>query len=338
MTAKEKVKNDIMLRMQYHLDANAMAILGNVLVQVLSDVEIVEMETLPASVDDTNKYIIELFKMQKAPKLSEKTVAYYLDTIYKLIINTGKPLTKINRMDIERYLLSLQNTNNATSLNNQRRNISAFFTWMRKSHIVLENPCEAIDSYKEINKPIDHLEPEDFEQLKGGCLYKRDRAMIEFLRSTALRVGEVENVKVSDIDWRTGQIMVYGKKNRTYRPVYLDSVALKYLKDYIDERNIQLNSTQSLFTSVKGEQGVALSTTGIRSAIWSIQKRADMSRRIYPHLFRKSTGTNIVRRGGSVHDAGEYLGHKDRSTAGQHYVFIDNGHTQEIFRRFVATV
>ena len=243
-------------------------------------------------------------------------------------------------MDIELFLDNIANTNDAVSINNHRRNISAFYTWMRKSHMILENPCEAIEPYKEIHKPIDHMLPEEFEQLKFGCKHKRDRAMIEFMRCTAMRVGEIVNVKISDINWKDGKIQIYGCKNRTYRPVCLDSVAIKYITEYIFSRNIPLNSNEYLFISVRNgtDKTNAMTTGGIRGAIKTIKKRSQLDRRVYPHLFRKTTASNIVKRGGSVHDAGEYLGHKDRSTAGQHYAYISESHTIDIFNKYVALV
>ena len=338
MDLKEKVKNNVLLKMQYHLDSNTMNILDRVLLQELSGVEIVEMQTLPATVDDSNDYIIQLFRLQKAPKLSVKTVNFYLDTIRRLIDTTHKPLLKMTSMDIEMFLLSIRQDNTEVSMNNQRRNISAFYTWMRKSHLILENPCEAIDPYKEIEKPIDHMEPEEGEQLKYGCKYKRDRALMEFLRSTAVRVGEAAGVKISDIDWIKGEVTIYGEKTRSYRIQGIDTVAMRYIADYIQERGLPQSSHEPLFVGVKGDKKQPLSTSGIRGAVSSIKRRAELERRVYPHLFRKTTATNIVKRGGSVHDAGEYLGHKERSTAGRHYTCLDNGHRQDIFRKFVATV
>lgn len=148
-------------------------------------------------------------------------------------------------------------------------------------------------------------------------------------------VGEITNVKISDINWKNGKIQIYGCKNRTYRSVGLDSIAIKYISDYILSRGLTLNSNEPLFTSLKKENE-SLDVNGIRNSIVSISKRSNINRRIYPHLFRKTTATNIVKRGGSVHDAGEYLGHKDRTTAGQHYTYIDDDHTMEIFNKYVA--
>ena len=334
--AREEIKNEIILEMRNHVDTTTMAILRQVLNKTLSNVEIVRTKMLPSTTEDVNAKIIELFNMNKAPKLSNRTVSYYMDTINKLLCFSNKSLLKMNSMDIEMFLDNLSKTNDAVSVNNHRRNLSAFYTWMRKSHIILENPCESIEPFKEIHKPIDHMLPEEFEQLKSGCKHKRDRAMIEFLRCTAMRVGEVINVKISDINWRDGKIQIYGNKNRTYRPVCLDSVAIKYITDYIFSRGLNLNSNEYLFTSIRGN--TPLQIGGIRCAVITIAKRANVDRRVYPHLFRKTTASNIVKRGGSMHDAGEYLGHKDRSTAGKHYAFVSEEHTVEIFNKYVAAI
>nr|DAS48335.1 MAG TPA: SITE SPECIFIC RECOMBINASE XERD [Caudoviricetes sp.] len=336
MNVSEKIMNSIVMSMSTHLEPAALSILKDVLIKNLSHYTITECETLPATADDSNEYILKLFAATKATKLSAKTVSYYVDTIKRLLSVIHKPLIEITSIDISYFLNSLRSSNDSVSLNNLRRNISAFYTWMRKSHLIVENPCEAVEPYTEIEKPIDHLEPTEYEQLKSGCSSTRDRALIEFLRSTAMRVGEVGAVKISDINWNTGLISIYGKKSHAYRPVCLDTIALKYLTEYITERKLHATSTVPLFTIHHSDD--VLSAEGIRESIKSIKQRSGLKRRVYPHLFRKTTATNIIKRGGSVHDAGEYLGHKDSSTAGKHYSFIGSEHTIDIFRRYVQSV
>lgn len=169
--------------------------------------------------------------------------------------------------------------------------------------MILENPCESVEPYKEVNKPIDHMQPEEYEQLKNGC--------------TAMRVGEVADIKISDINWRESKMLIYGHKTRTYRTVYLDSVAVTYLQEYIFSRGLSLNSNSYLFTSLKNNNE-HLKNNGIRSSINDIARRANLDRKVYPHLFRKTTASNIVKRGGTIHDAGEYLGHKEKTTTGRY--------------------
>lgn len=326
----------IISSMRPYLEPAAMSILKDALIRCLSHYSLTITETLPATSDDCNEYVIKLFLATKATKLSEKTVTYYLDTIKRLIDVVHKSLTEITSIDICYFLSTLRRDNNAVSLNNLRRNISAFYTWMRKSHLIAENPCEAVEPYKEVEKPIDHLDAPEYEQLKTGCNSSRDRALIEFLRSTAMRVGEINAVKLSDIDWTTGLITIYSKKSHAYRPVCLDSIAIKYLSEYINERKLSLSSNAPIFTQAHSYK--PLGDGGIRDALNNIAARSGLARRVYPHLFRKTTATNIVRRGGSVHDAGEYLGHKDSSVTGKHYSYIGAEHTIDIFKRYVAAV
>lgn len=336
MNTSELFMQDVIMSMSSHLEPAALSILKNVLIKQLSHYSLTAVETLPATADDSNEYIIKLFLSTKATKLSTKTVSYYLDTIKRLLTVIQKPLTEITSIDINYFLNTVRHDNTAVSLNNLRRNISAFFTWMRKSHLIIEKPCEAIEPYKQIEKPIDHLEATEYEQLKSGCRSSRDRALIEFLRSTAMRVGEIGAVRISDIDWNTGLITIYGGKSHSYRPVCLDSIALKYLSEYISERGLSMSCDAPLFSSRRSDK--PLSSESIRECLKNIRSRSGLNRRVYPHLFRKTTATNIVRRGGSVHDAGEYLGHKDSSTAGKHYSFIGSEHTIDIFKKYVATI
>lgn len=255
MDKKEELKNNIMLKMRYHLDSQELDLLGVVLTDELTKVEVEAPETELATVDNTNEYIMDLFMLKKAPKLSGKTVRQYTDAVRRLTDYCQKPLTRITSMDVEGWLNSIKNCNSNTSLNNQRRHLSAFFTWMRKSKIVMENPVESVEIYPEIQKPVDHMEAQEYEELKTGCTRKRDRAMMELLRSTAIRVGEAERLNVNDIDWRAGSVSVYGQKTRTYRTVYLDDIALKYLGEYIQERGCGINSRDPLFVSDRCARG-----------------------------------------------------------------------------------
>ena len=334
MTKIETAINNILISMKNHVNNQTLSILSGILTKYLVDVD--KEDCLPATIDNTNEYIISLFNTTKAPRLSPKTVAYYLDTISRLISVINKPLTEMTSLDITYFLETLRKDNDVVSLNNQRRNISAFFTWLRKSHFILENPCDGVEPYKQVEKPIEHLEPEEYEQLKLGCKNVRDRAIMEFLRSTAARVGEIPDIRISDVDWNKGVINILANKTKRCRVICLDSVAMKYIKDYIKSRGLELNSNEYLFVQARSNKPITCG--GIRAILKKIRNSSQVSRRIYPHIFRKTTATNIVKRGGSVHDAGEYLGHKDQSVTGKYYSYISSSHTIDIFNKYVATV
>ncbi len=320
-TQKEILRDNILTGMQPFLNAPLMEILNQVVVQALFGLEVTESETLLATIDDTNQRIIAIYMTKKAPKLSPKTVEYYMLTIRNFIEFVQKSLLDVSDMDVEFYLQSYSRKGNQAStinnarrnlsafftwmrksqstINNERRNLSAFFTWMRKSHLRSDNPVDSVEPYREMDKPIDHLTDGELEALRDACKVKvrnkvtdldeykeslRDRALLEFLRSTAVRVSECVSVNVQDINWQSGELMVYGQKNRTWRTVCLDDTAKYHLKKYIDSRN---DKEPALFISSKRDHK-RLAKPGIESAIGRIAERSGLKRRVYPHLFSRN--------------------------------------------------
>lgn len=190
MTKKEIFKNEIMIKMKYHLDKNQMSILETTLAEILYQVDIVDAVTLPATIDVSNEYILELYELKRSLVLRPKTMKVYMSTAREFVRYLNKPLVQINREDIEYYLrLKIREGNIGSSMNNKRRKLNSLFVWMKKSKFIVENPMEGIECFKETLKPVDHLTAEEMEQLKTGCRNKRDRALIEWLRSTASRIG-----------------------------------------------------------------------------------------------------------------------------------------------------
>lgn len=336
MTIKEQVKSNIVMAMRIHLDSVTMDILESVLVKEFCAVDFVEMETLPATMTDINEYIIQLYIDKRTNKIKDSTIQYYINTVRQLIEMVNKPLIKMDQNDIELYLRTLKrNGNSNTSLNNRRRNLSAFFTWMRKSKLIQDNPVDAIEAYPAQRKPIESMESEEVELLKEACRNNRERALIEVLRCTACRVGEIPYIHICDINWSNGQVEVYGEKTNEYRLVMLDDIALQYIDFYLQDRGVRKDSKEPLFTHIKGDKTQVLSKDGIYYCVKKLAARSRVEKNIYPHLWRKTTATRIVERGGSDEQAGEYLGHTPRTVTGRHYIQKGPGHVVEIFNRFV---
>lgn len=354
-TMKEVVRDQILVTMKPYLDAVTMDMLNQAIVKALFPVDVIESQTLPATVDNTNDHIYKLYLAKKAPKLSKQTNGYYLSAVKHLVAFTGKSLVNITDMDIEYYLQWYRNVgfrgngNQEITVNNERRNISAFFTWMRKTRIVSENPVDSVEKWSEIEKPIDHLQDWEMEALRDACKVKvqnkvthieeyreclRDRAMIEFLRSTAVRVGECVSVNISNVNWQTGEVLVYGHKTRKYRKACLDDMAKYHLKKYVDSR---IDDNPALFVSLKGDRE-RIHKTGIEYAIRRIAERSSLERRVYPHLFRKTTATNMARKGCPRELVAFYLGHKDGNTKtlNRHYAATDPAQVVAAFKQYGA--
>lgn len=349
-TQKEILRDIILTQMRPFLDSVTLEMLNNVIVKALFNVDVVEMETLPATRETTNEYILELYMMKKVPKLSKQTAKYYLLTINHFIEFTGKSLLNVTDMDVEYYLHNYAKKGNTeTTVNNERRNLSAFFSWMRKSHLISENPVDNVEKWTEVEKPIDYLRDWEFEALRDACkrqqgekiedinAYRealRDRALLEFLRSTAIRVGECVSVNISDIDWNNGEVLVYGHKTKRYRKACIDDVSKYHLKKYIDSRT---DDNEALFVSLKSPHR-RMQKTSIEYAIRSIADRSILDRRVYPHLLRKTTATNMAKRGCPRELIAFYLGHKDGNTKtlNKHYAATDPAQITAAFWRYGA--
>lgn len=353
-TQKEIVRDSVLATMRPYLNAVTMDILNQAIVSAMAHVDVVETETLPATSENTNDYILNVYMTKKVPKLSSQTAKYYLETIRHFIQFTNKSLLDINDMDVELYLQWYHATgfrgagNIASTVNNERRNLSAFFTWMRKQKMINENPVDGVEPFAEIEKPIEFIADWEMEALRDACRtevngvtnfkeyreHLRDRAVLEFFRSTAIRVSECVPINRQDIDWQKGEILIYGKKTRAYRTVCLDDVAKYHLKKYLDSRK---DNNPALFVAAKGEHN-RLAKSGLEYVIRTIGDKSILDRRIYPHLFRKTTATNMVRRGCPRDLVAFYLGHKNGNTKtlNTHYAATDPAQVIQAFRKYGA--
>lgn len=217
-TVKAQVINNIVVAMAGHVAKDVLDILHQVIVKEFVNVNMEEITTLPAEyqndTDQRNKYIIQLFIVKK--RIKDNTKEAYLSAVKRLITLIDKPLDKIEESDISYYLSWYEKRNlnaggkknQAVTVNNERRFLSAFFTWMRKEKLIGDNPVEATDPLKAIRKPIDYFKPEEMAKMRDACKNLRERALIEVLRSTGARVGELVEITLDQIDWSTGDIMM----------------------------------------------------------------------------------------------------------------------------------
>lgn len=324
-TVKAQVINNIIVAMSMVMKQEVLQILQHVIVKEFVNVKMEEITTLPAeyqdSTDQRNKYIVQLFIIKK--KIKNNTKQAYLSSVKHLITLIDKPLDKMEETDISYYLSWYEkknmNTggkkNQAITINNERRFLSAFFTWMRKEKLITDNPVEATDPLKTIRRPIDYFKPEEMAKMRDACKTHRERALIEVLRSTGARVGELVEITLDQIDWNTGDIMILGEKSDKYRPIYLDDDARYYYKKYLDTRN---DESPFMFPQSKAPYN-QMSTSGIRSIMKTIGKRAKIKCRVYPHKMRKTLGMSLKNKGVDIGTIQEIMGHADPSVTAIYY-------------------
>lgn len=323
---KNQVINDVIVAMSYTLSAEILQILEKVMIDKLVNVTMEKMNTLPAeikdSVDEQNRYVIQLF-LYKKKKLAKGTKEGYVSAVTKLVTLLYKPLVQMDEQDIFYYLDWYENKNVQTtgkknqpqSVNNERRFLSAFFTWMRKEKLIAVNPVEAVEPMREQKKPIDFFSPQEMAQLKDGCRTLRERALIEVLRSTGARVGEIVRITVDQINWETGDIFILGEKSNRFRTIYLDPEALYHYKKYYDSRE---NETEHMFTTER-KPYKRLETCTIRSIMKEVAARAGVTNRCYPHKMRKTLGMDLKNKGVDIGTIQEVMGHADSKVTSLYY-------------------
>jgi len=334
------VRDNIIVKMSMYMDAVTLDILQRVIEEQFVNLDIREMETLPATIDrstdEQNKYIIQMFQLKKR-NLAEKTKVMYLKAVKNLLTQVDKPLTEINDLDISCYIRWYEEhneweggkRNSATTVNNEKRFLSAFFSFMRKNKFIADNPVESAENIKVEEKPIDYFTDEEVEMLRKGCADPRDRALVECLRSTGLRVGEFENVKVTDIDWSTGDVWVKREKGGTNTPAYLDKVARWHLNEYLETRT---DDNPAWFVGIR-QPYKQLEKPGIRNELNVIAKRQGMECRVYPHKFRKTLGMNLINKGEDIGTVQAILGHQDPATTAKSYAKKTPETLREVRRR-----
>lgn len=168
---------------------------------------------------------------------------------------------------------------------------------------------------KEIRKPIDYFRPAQVEELREGCESLRDRAIVEVLRSTGARVGEIPQINREDLDWSTGDILILGEKSGKYRTLYVDEVARFHLKKYLDSRK---DTEEALFVWDKKPYS-RLGKSGIRAILKAVAKREAMECRVYPHKLRKTLGMDLKNRGADIGVIQEIMGHANPTVTSRYY-------------------
>lgn len=333
----EQLRDDILTAIKPHVDGRAYDVIRVVINDKLRDVKVESMTEL-ATVDKDNAHYVEMFAMLKLTKKTEQTARAYLYSLklFKEYLGS-KSLLCVTSMDIEVYLAHLAKTNGAVSINSHKCNLSAFYSWLVTKQYMTFNPCNEVENYPEEKKLIDHLEPDEVEQLKDACQCSRDRAMLEFFRCTGARVGEIVPLNINDIDFANGELIIHGEKNKTDRWAFLDRTAIGYIRQYIYSRGLNEMSSEPLFASERAPYK-RLSKGGIEFALKTLQDNSELKHNIYPHIFRKTLATTVIRRGGTMDDAGLIVGHTPRGVTANYYGARDKKFARSIFDRFVADI
>ncbi|HAN94533.1 MAG: site-specific tyrosine recombinase XerD [Limnochordia bacterium] len=271
--------------------------------------------------------------------LSENSVQAYLSDLrqfQEFLQQRGRSLEKTDAAEVELYLKHLADQNLAPR--SRARKISAlknFFVYLVEEDLVADNPCLYIATPKLPRRLPEILsEQEVAALLEAPKLDKlagyRDRAMLEVLYASGLRVSELLDLDVGDID-ELGFVRCIGKGSKE-RIVPIGSHALRATDLYLKHARPRLCKNfreRALFVNQRGRR---LTRQGFWKIIKARAKEAGITKNITPHMLRHSFATHLLRRGADLRSVQEMLGHADLATT-QIYTHLDKGHLREVYKQ-----
>lgn len=309
----EKILENVINEMLPHLNQEQVEHLNNVLYVNFHGVEVVEQCTeLTATGTDGDEAKIRMFvASKKAVNRQTETLKQYSREIYNMLDFLGKRLEDITGMDLRYYYGVMRERRGIKMSTMQTRlhYLSSFWDFLITEELVHSNPVKKVGLLKlekTIKKPYT---AEEMEALRVNCMTLRDRALVEFLYSTGVRVSELVALNVGDIEMGKQELIVYGKGSKE-RKTYLTDGAKFYLRRYLQERGAK--SDEPLFVTLDSPHN-RLTVAGVQYMLRQLGKRADV-KNVHPHRFRRTIATDLLSRGMPIEQVKEFLGHEKLDT------------------------
>ena len=286
-------------------------------------------------VTKTNISNDEFLKMFLAAKkvegCSERTIRYYQVTVEHMFTRIDTAVRKITTEEIREYLAGYQKRNGCSNVtvDNIRRNISSFFSWLEEEDYILKSPMKRIHKIKTKTVVKNVIFDEGIEKLRDNCQNIRDLAMIDLLYSTGIRVGELVNLNIDDIDLDGRECVVYGKGDKERR-VYFDAKAKVHLKNYIDSRE---DDNEALFVTLDSPHA-RLKISGVEIRLRQLGRRLNLDR-VHPHKFRRTMATRAIDKGMPIEQVQKILGHSQIDTTMQ-YAMVNQANVKTSHQRYMT--
>ena len=274
--------------------------------------------------------------------LSENTIESYIRDIKKLYDFAKKNKIQqlnITRNDIKEFIKSINKA--GISTRSQSRIISglkSYYKYLILEGYIKKDPTELIESPKIGLKLPDTLNIQEIEKIINSVSHQhpqglRNQTIIEVLYSCGLRVSELTNLKISNINFKENFIRIIGKGNKE-RLAPIGNTAIKLIKQYIKEyrnnQNIKKGSEDILFLNRRGSQ---LTRVMIFTIVKKIARSAGIKKNISPHTFRHSFATHLLEGGADLRIIQEILGHENITTT-EIYTHLDKEFIKEAILQF----
>lgn len=312
----EKIIEKVVTEMAPHLDQSQLEHLSNVLYVNFHGLEVQEQctEVVPAGVEGDEAKIRMFVASKKAVNRQTNTLKQYTREIYNMLAFLGKRIEDITGMDLRYYygVMREQRGIKMSTMQTRLHYLSSFWDFLTTEELVRGNPVKKVGLLKlekTIKKPYSAA---DMEALRTSCSTLRDRALVEFLYSTGVRVSELVALNVGDIEMGRQELIVYGKGSKE-RKTYLTDSAKFYLRRYLQTRTAEEGiNDRPLFVTLDKPHD-RLTVAGVQYMLRQLGRRAGVEN-VHPHRFRRTIATDLLNRGMPIEQVKEFLGHEKLDT------------------------
>lgn len=328
---KKELINEVLRQMLPNLNNAQSEQLKKVLEHTFYNCEIIE-NCKEVDTIKNNTHLTELFISSKRIEgCSEKSLKYYESTISAMINDIGKDIKCVDTDDLRTYLTNYQQQRNSSkvTIDNIRRILSSFFSWLEDEDYILKSPVRRIHRIKTSSNIKETYSDEDLELMRDNCSELRDLAMIDLLASTGMRVGEMVLLNRDDINFNERECVVFGKGSKE-RLVYFDARTKIHLQNYLDTRT---DDEQALFVTLKAPYN-RLTIGGVEARLRSFGRKLSISK-VHPHKFRRTLATMAIDKGMPIEQLQQLLGHQRIDTTLK-YAMVKQSNVKLAHKKFIG--
>lgn len=329
---KQSLINQIQTEMSGVLNNAQRQKLSEVLEHCFFYVDVIALGNENLNQSKSNQSLKEEFLSAKHVEgCSERSVSYYSSTLDNLIKTLEKPFNQIETEDLRVYLSEYQKKNNASkqTIDNIRRILSSFFTWLEDEDYILKSPVRRIHKIKTTKQVKETYSDEALERLRDNCKTIRDLAIIDILSSTGMRVGELVKLNRVDVDFNNRECVVLGKGSKE-RVVYFDARTKLHLQNYLNSRK---DENPALFVSLL-EPHNRLEIAGIEIMLRKLGRSLEINK-VHPHKFRRTLATKAIDKGMPIEQVQKLLGHSKIDTT-MEYAIVDQQNVKNSHKKYLS--
>lgn len=325
---KNSLIRTINSEMNSYLNNYQLEKLNEILEYNLYNYDVIEIEENKKELENYTELFIASKKVEGC---SDRTLNYYQTTIDNMLEAINKNIKTVDTNDLRNYLTEYQEKNNCSkvTIDNVRRILSSFFSWLEDEDYIIKSPIRRIHKIKTSKVVRETYSDETIEKLRDGCDEIRDLAIIDFLTSTGVRVGELVRLNKTDINFEDRSCIVFGKGSKE-REVYFDARTKLHLEKYLSMRN---DNNPALFVSLLAPYD-RLEISGVEIRLRKLGNDLELQR-VHPHKFRRTMATKAIDKGMPIEQVQRLLGHAKIDTTLQ-YAMVNQNNVKLSHHKYIC--